>query len=427
MEDYIGVVELKQEKVEAPNYSGKILVRKEVADGTYRYKKFKSRFDALMNQTAGNFVQIGYMLIEARDTDILSGSGYSGMGEFAEKEYALRPDQASRFIAIAERFGDGEGHLADKYRDHGYSKLSEMLSLPDAMAEEIPADMTRAEIQSLKKEVQEEGKITDLEVMMEGKPEDEPLTALLKAWLHDHPDAFAVLYHGWGDLQVESRKIILDAVCPSGVGDLTARPQGYGKLSLIFKGEEIAPVLIKIRENTKEDVPWIDLAKAFSPIVQGAETMNDQWQQVFGENFSGIAPVQSESEMPSDKVEDLMNSDSEKSGNSENEQENGESAGAKVIQRVEPDNSPEIMPEPVEAEDPGKPLRGTQEARESLKVVKDKISVLKLQLAAIGHIRADEEQYVIQDALEKFESASQELRDAINDLSMLRLKEEREK
>ena len=77
-------------------------------------------------------------------------------------------------------------------------------------------------------------------------------------------------------------------------------------------------------------------------------------------------------------------------------------------------------------EDPGKPLRGTQEARESLKVVKDKIAVLKLQLAALGHIRADEEQYVIQDAMEKYENAAQELQDALNDLSMLRLKEERE-
>ena len=84
------------------------------------------------------------------------------------------------------------------------------------------------------------------------------------------------------------------------------------------------------------------------------------------------------------------------------------------------------MPKPENEEDPARPLRGTQEARESLKVIKDKIAVLKLQLSAIGHIRADEEQYVIQDAMEKYESAAQELQDALNDLSMLRLKEEQE-
>ena len=75
---------------------------------------------------------------------------------------------------------------------------------------------------------------------------------------------------------------------------------------------------------------------------------------------------------------------------------------------------------------PEKPLRGTQEARDSLKVIMDKVAVMKLQLSAIGHLRADEEQYVIQDTMEKYESASMELQDALNDLSMLRLKEEQE-
>ena len=224
------------------------------------------------------------------------------MGEFAEKEYGLRPDQSSRFVSITERFGDGNGHLAEQFRGHGYSKLSEMLSLPDAMAQEIPPEMTRTEIQSLKKEVQEEGKITDLEVLMEGPQEDEPLTALLKAWLHEHIEAFTMLFHGWSDESMTSKKLILDAMCPSGIGDLTARPQGHGKLSLIFKGEDITPVLIRIRENSKQDIPWIDLAKALSPLVQGKETMNEQWQQDFGENFPGFAPVQSEGEKTSNEV-----------------------------------------------------------------------------------------------------------------------------
>ena len=429
MEEYMGEVKFTGEEEKPQDYTRKLTIGQ--ADDSY--EDFKRRFDALMVRTADNFVQIGYMLIEARDTNILSGSGYSGMGEFAEKEYGLRPDQSSRFVSITERFGDGNGHLAEQFRGHGYSKLSEMLSLPDAMAQEIPPEMTRTEIQSLKKEVQEEGKITDLEVLMEGPQEDEPLTALLKAWLHEHTEAFTTLFHGWSDESMTSKKLILDAMCPSGIGDLTARPQGHGKLSLIFKGEDITPVLIRIRENSKQDIPWIDLAKALSPLVQGKETMNVQWQQDFGENFPGFAPVQSEGEKTSNEVGDLMDSDSEKNETVESNKENGEfegekeeseEKGATVIRKVSPDEAETFMPEPVE--DPGKPLRGTQEARESLKVVKDKIAVLKLQLAALGHIRADEEQYVIQDAMEKYENAAQELQDALNDLSMLRLKEERE-
>ena len=162
MEEYMGEVKFTGEEEKPQDYTRKLTIGQ--ADDSY--EDFKRRFDALMVRTADNFVQIGYMLIEARDTNILSGSGYSGMGEFAEKEYGLRPDQSSRFVSITERFGDGNGHLAEQFRGHGYSKLSEMLSLPDAMAQEIPPEMTRTEIQSLKKEVQEEGKITDLEVLM---------------------------------------------------------------------------------------------------------------------------------------------------------------------------------------------------------------------------------------------------------------------
>ena len=218
MEENMGEVKFTSEEEKPQDYTRKLTIGQ--ADDSY--EDFKRRFDALMVRTADNFVQIGYMLIEARDTNILSGSGYSGMGEFAEKEYGLRPDQSSRFVSITERFGDGNGHLAEQFRGHGYSKLSEMLSLPDAMAQEIPPEMTRKEIQSLKKEVQEEGKITDLEVLMEGPQEDEPLTALLKAWLHEHTEAFTTLFHGWSDESMTSKKLILDAMCPSGIGDLTA-------------------------------------------------------------------------------------------------------------------------------------------------------------------------------------------------------------
>ena len=87
------------------------------------YQGFKAKFDFVMNKTASYFVEIGQMLKEARDTDILRGSGYSGMGDFAAKEYGLRPDQTSRFIAIAEKFGDGRGDLLPEYAAHGYTKL----------------------------------------------------------------------------------------------------------------------------------------------------------------------------------------------------------------------------------------------------------------------------------------------------------------
>ena len=71
MEEYMGEVKFTGEEEKPQDYTRKLTIGQ--ADDSY--EDFKRRFDALMVRTADNFVQIGYMLIEARDTNILSGSG----------------------------------------------------------------------------------------------------------------------------------------------------------------------------------------------------------------------------------------------------------------------------------------------------------------------------------------------------------------
>ena len=43
------------------------------------YQEYKAALDAELQQSAESFVRIGYMLKLARDTDILTGSGYASV------------------------------------------------------------------------------------------------------------------------------------------------------------------------------------------------------------------------------------------------------------------------------------------------------------------------------------------------------------
>lgn len=225
------------------------------------YQGFKAKFDFVMNKTASYFVEIGQMLKEARDTDILRGSGYSGMGDFAAKEYGLRPDQTSRFIAIAEKFGDGRGDLLPEYATHGYTKLSEMLTLPESVAEAIPPELSREDIRTIKDEVQKEQETTPLEVMMEGDPEEDELKAMIRAYFAGRPEDTkramrTMLDHENGD---DIRDYVLEALEPSGVGVLQSRPEGMGRVMLTFSGIDKVPKLTIVRKDESRDIDWSEI------------------------------------------------------------------------------------------------------------------------------------------------------------------------
>ena len=236
------------------------------------YKGFKAKFDFVMNKTASYFVEIGQMLKEARDTDILSGSGYAGMGEFAAKEYGLRPDQTSRFIAIAEKFGDGRGDLLPEYASHGYTKLSEMLTLPDAVAEAIPPEMTREDIRAIKEEVQKEQETTPLEVMMEGTPEEDELKAMLRAYFEARPEdagrAKKETTRHDPDPGEDLRGYVLGALAPSGIGVLQSRPEGMGRVMLSFGGRDRLPLLTIVRRDECRDITWPTVWYAMSEVLK---------------------------------------------------------------------------------------------------------------------------------------------------------------
>ena len=49
--------------------------------------QLKSALNTELNKTANSFVRIGYLLKLARDEQILNGSGYTDVNDFAQKEF----------------------------------------------------------------------------------------------------------------------------------------------------------------------------------------------------------------------------------------------------------------------------------------------------------------------------------------------------
>ena len=255
--------------------------------GFSNYKQYKESLDQELSRSAESFVRIGYLLKVARDTNILYESGYETVTQFAEAEYNLRPDQVTRFMQINDRYSeDGYGmNLQDSYKGMGYTKLVEMLQLPLAIAQELTPDFTREEIKEIRSEVEEEQKITDLEVMMEPKDWDGEISVLQQVIIqlgHDNQEWYKKVYD-WaqGEKDLQKFKWLMD---PNGSTLYSVRIRGLGKFLLSVKEKEEQAVLINVRTNEKEQVAWDTLMQLSSDLIEPG-TLQESWQQVYGEEM----------------------------------------------------------------------------------------------------------------------------------------------
>ena len=99
-----------------------------------------------------SFVRIGYTLRKIEEQKLYKNDGYETVTEFAKAEYGLSASTISRFMSINRKFSiDGySDRLRPAYAQMGSSKLSEMLSLPDADLEMVRPEMPKADIRELK-------------------------------------------------------------------------------------------------------------------------------------------------------------------------------------------------------------------------------------------------------------------------------------
>lgn len=278
------------------------------------YADYKAAVDEELKKSAESFVRIGYLLKVARDTDILKESGYSSVNDFAWNEYKLEKTQVSRFIRINDEFSEGgySAVLQERYRGIGYAKLAIMLTLPAAVNEELSANYSKAEIQTVKEEIEAERTISDLEVMMERKDPDQRdlsfMTKIMHQLGHDDAQLYLKLFEATDELVYEEHegdntpmiKKVMDVLAPSGEGIHTVRIPGEGRKMLSLKGAETDPVVIDIRSNEKTSCSWYELLSAIQYNQIGMVSAKESWEMVYKEDFpvmeeakkEEVAPVQ---------------------------------------------------------------------------------------------------------------------------------------
>ena len=115
-----------------------------------QWMQWKEDIRRKLEETAGNFVYIGYRLKQIRDSGMYDGA--ADIFEFAEREYGLGKSTVSRFIAINGKYSEGGNslELREEFRNFSSSKLAEMLTLTDAECQLITDKTTIKEIRDLK-------------------------------------------------------------------------------------------------------------------------------------------------------------------------------------------------------------------------------------------------------------------------------------
>ena len=269
------------------------------------YQEYKQELDTELKKTAEGFVRIGYLLKVARDTSILAESQYDNVVDFARAEYGLDKTQVSRFMNINDKFSEGgyAPELKAEYQGFGYAKLSIMLLLPEDVNNVLTPDYSKAEIQQIKDEVDEEKKTTDIEVMLEEKDSVQQSfdTNIEKAVYQLGKDAPEVYKRLWESSvkNGESGKRFIENLIPDEKAMYIVRIPGAGRCMLSMKAEEDAVKLINIRDSSaNETYTKQELEDALKKMMPDTDTWGKAWQSLYGEKLpaeknAAVAPVQS--------------------------------------------------------------------------------------------------------------------------------------
>lgn len=330
----------------------------ELMEYTKTYQEYKKELDAVLTRTAEDFVQIGYLLKVARDTNILAESGYATVTDFAKAEYGIDKTQVSRFISINDRFSEGgySDHLLPNYKGFGYAKLTLMLQIPDEINEALPPTLSKAEIQDIKDEVDAESKVTDIEVEIERAeaaavtdkpmlpPEGSPLKRNLWQLGKEQEDLFRKL---WMVCFMETASgnrnnaEIMDVLIPQGDAVYTVRIPGERRTQIIVNSDGATIVNLKTMERSKytED----QICDAVRSLIDGGSSPEEQYKMLYGEDLtqkeSEVAPVQPD-ETPKEKKPEKRKESRVTKANTEKKKPK------------EPEKKPEQMTIPGAAPDP---------------------------------------------------------------------------
>lgn len=267
--------------------------------GITSYQQYKQAMDMEIHKATEGFVRIGYLLKMARDNNtILESSGYKDVVEFAQAEYHIDKTQVSRFIRINDRFSEGgnSDRLMDRYREFGYAKLAIMLQLPDGLNEILTPEYSKAEIQAVKEEYDEEQKTTELEVMMEGQDMaqialDTTIAKALHQLFKENPEKYIEIHRSIG----RGMAAVMEIMAPAGCAIYNIRIQGVGRRALsIQEGKDMVSI-VNVRDGEMENVPWIEVMETLETMINTLQEPEFNWENLYGETFPKnpeVVPVQ---------------------------------------------------------------------------------------------------------------------------------------
>lgn len=114
-------------------------------------------YKKVTGQIVIGFVAAGYILKKVRDKELYKEQGYADLYECAEKLFNTSRSWTDRFMQINDAYsiGGNSPEIQEKYDGYGSSKLSEMLTLPENIREEVPVTATVKEIREVKKVVRD--------------------------------------------------------------------------------------------------------------------------------------------------------------------------------------------------------------------------------------------------------------------------------
>lgn len=266
------------------------------------WMQWKEDIRAKLQETAGNFVYIGYRLKQIRDSGMFDGA--ADIFEFASREYGLGKSTVSRFIAINEKFSEGGNslELREEFRRIGSSKLSEMLTLPDAECLLITERTTVKEIRDLKNlgRQQESGGLSD---------EYTPLEKCIIDFFSDEKRREA-LNKALDAETEEDFKAAAEAINPGGYA---THKKGIVFMFLYDYNKGMA--YKSMAENTPQSLSWQQFIEMVQELYASVIYEEDAWAVVYGkkqeqkieekpENTGAEAVATSQQEEPSEEPEE---------------------------------------------------------------------------------------------------------------------------
>lgn len=235
-------------------------------------ENLKEELNKELLSTAQSVCRIGYLLKLARDTRILEGT-YKDVYEFASSEFGLDKSQVSRFMNINDRWsiGGNSEELLPEYSQYGSSKLSIMLTLPDEINEELSPEMTKADIQAVKDEYDEEQKITPIEHMAEDTSEvpDDFIKAVVKELNDEHPEPAELVNEVYTGPEINYKDDVMESYMPDGDKTYIINIPGQGRH--MIKCTEDQLMITRMSDKNKTPLSWEGFTAAVIEDVKNRE------------------------------------------------------------------------------------------------------------------------------------------------------------